>query len=245
MRKLAKYVPILSSVLSAIFMFSVGFSSWLMILTPTTASAQSQFTAYSVNQFVICEAGPTVFEYASHYFVEDENRPLDDEGRPTYEPGTENVGKITFVYNFTEEAKSLAKTATGLKLTFSLWVKDAKSNTDEEPAIFTSGKVTYKNSSGASVTVNKVQATLSTGGEAEYPVSDTNNFTFDYVFKGYSDQNPLPSEVTVTYTFTTTVGQGFRSDFGKYLLNNFGADEDGTGGKTTKFFTSAEAEVAK
>ena len=214
MRRLKKYVPILASILCSIFMFSVGFSSWLVVNSPSSVQSSGNFVAYAVNQYVECDLGPTVFDYTSIYFIESD--------REDYGLGTTNTGYITVTYNFTDAAKDKMTSAAGLALTFNLWYQDAKLDSEgNQPKMFTTN----------------TKATLSTG-TTEYKLSEAaDTFSFTETFK-YDDTTKIPDSVTVTYTFLTEVGAKFRSDFGQYLLNN----KDGV---STKFFTSAEAEVNK
>ncbi|MBO5907949.1 MAG: hypothetical protein J6Q85_07365 [Clostridia bacterium] len=215
MRKIIKYIPILASILCSIFMFSIGFSSWLIIFVPETDPVSGSFASYDVNEYVVCESGPAVFNYTSLYFIES--------GREEYGLNTPNKGYITVLYNFTDTAKAKMTEGNGLTLTFNLWYQDAKPDADgNQPKIFTAGNTV---------------ASLSASSEQYKPSATTDRFSFDYTFKADSVAT-APDTVTVTYTFTTTVGQGFRAAFGQYLLNN----KDGL---TTKFVTSAEAEVAK
>ena len=217
-------------------MFSIGFSTWIIAFAPTINSDNAGgFTVYDINEYVTCQNGPTVFDYTTIFFK-------DDDLNTSYEPNDPNRGQITVTYDFNYSDDSTKcptlkamRSDGGLKLTFNLWYQYAKPNADNsQPSIFT------KSNTAASLSVDGEAATF----DAE-TVSITNNvYTFEKVFKIAQDATP-PEKVTVTYTFTTTVGEGFRQNFGKYLLNNFGANGNGEGGITTKFFTSAEAEVVK
>ena len=51
MRRLIKYIPILMSMLCSVFMFSVGFSSWIMI-KPIGAPGGGSFSAHEVRELV-------------------------------------------------------------------------------------------------------------------------------------------------------------------------------------------------
>ncbi|MBQ8528389.1 MAG: hypothetical protein IJ459_01500 [Clostridia bacterium] len=221
MRRLFKYVPILMSVLSSVFLFSVGFSSWLTVTVHSDKASGGSFAIYEVNEYVQCPNGPQVFSYTSLYFVDDDNSPFDANGNLNLD--AENCGNISVTYFFTDKAKEAAKSTNGLTLKFSLWYTDAK----DDAKIFKASNTT---------------ASVSTGESTYHPDSTTDNFSFKHTFTS-TEENPLPDSVTVTYTLTTTV-RNFRTDFGQYLLDNYGADSVGIGGRTTKFFTSAEEEVS-
>ena len=215
MQFIKKYIPILASVLCSVFMFSVGFSSWLIVTWQSIDPSGGGFVVYDVNEYVVCESGPAVFNYTSIYFVESD--------REEYTLGSQNTGYITVVYDFTDEAKALMTEAGGLTLAFNLWYQDAKLDASGNlPKMFTS---------------TNIKATLSTSSAEYKPSEATDFFSFSHTFKVGALQD-APASVTVTYTLTTTVGQGFRADFGQYLLNN-------KNGLTTKFVTSAEAGVTK
>ena len=210
MRRTIKYIPILMSILVSVFMFSVGFSSWLVINPTVSGDQGGSFSAYEVNEYIVWHK-TDMFKYTSLYFVDESNTSYkikDEDGNPV-----KNVGKITVTYSLTETAKALAANG-GLKVTFRLGYTDANGT----PKLFTT---------------TNTQAFVKGKDEPYKPEADTVEFAFTHTFSGSS----LPDTFTVTYVFTTTVGSGFRNEFGKYLLNN-------KNGVTTKFVTSAEAEVS-
>ena len=215
MRRLFKYVPILMSVLTSMFLFSVGFSSWLVTKPLEVGDVDGSFQAHEVNDFVSWK-GTTMFEYTSLYFKDDELNKV-GETAPSYKLGDSNRGQITVTYSLTDAGKAAALDG-GLTVTFRLGYTDAN------------GTLRFK-SSNTKVTVNGSVYSLS-GESAQASASHTFNTT-----------NGIPEgDFTVIYEFNTTVGAGFRSEFGQYLLNNKKGD-DGVY-RTTKFVTSAEAEVS-
>ena len=211
MRRLFKYVPILMSVLSSVFLFSVGFSSWLVTNPSQSDGVDGSFSAYEANEYVVWK-GTSMFDYTSLYFKDDI---LNTEG---YDLGNDNVGRIVVTYSLTDAGKSKA-TSEGLTVNFCLGYTDAN------------GTLLFK-PSNTKVMVNGSEHSIS-GESIQASASHTFNST-----------NGIPEgNFTVIYEFNTTVGAGFRSEFGQFLLYNKKGD-DGVY-RTTKFVTSAEAEVSK
>ena len=220
MRRLFKYVPILMSVLSSVFLFSVGFSSWLTVTVPSDKVSGGSFTAYEVNDYLVWN-GTEMFEYTSLYFKDDELNKV-GETAPSYKLGDSNRGQITVTYSLTDAGKAKAASE-GLTVSFCLGYTDAN------------GTLLFK-ATNTKVNVNGTEHSLS--GDYSKTTAEVSH-TFN------SDNGIPEGSFTVIYEFNTTVGAGFRTEFGQYLFNNYGADENGNNGKTTKFVTSAEAEVSK
>ena len=219
MRRLFKYVPILMSVLSSVFLFSVGFSSWFVTNPSLSNGVDGSFTAYEVNDYLVWN-GTEMFEYTSLYFKDDELNKVGGTA-PSYKLKDLNRGRITVTYSLTEAGEAKAASE-GLTVNFCLGYTDAN------------GTLLFKDTN-TKVYVNGTEHLLSDGySKTTAEVSHTFNST-----------NGIPEgSFTVIYEFNTTVGAGFRTEFGQYLFNNYGADENGNNGKTTKFVTSAEAEVS-
>ena len=209
--KIFKRIPTLIAVLMPVFLFSIGFSSWTIFGPLNPVTAEGSFEAYEVGEYVSW-ASTDMFEYTSLFFVDG----VTDESNVSTQLGKENVGRIIVTYNFTDLAKAQAQTDTGLTVKFTLSTKNLKQVDGVNPKIFTA---------------TNTKATVGTNNYS--PSVSTDVFEFSHTFTG-----DIGNSFTLTYTFTTTVGQGFRNDFGRYFLNNYGTEQ-----LTTEFVTSAEAEV--
>lgn len=236
MEKLKKYIPFLSSILGAIFMFNIGFSSWLILIRPDVASNGS-FSAYEVSEH-ISSSGTTVFQYNSLSFVK-EGVESDD-------------GEI--VCNYTIFPQSASEDYSDWQLAFNLSCKNTVSDSDDlfTQITTTDGAINRKITAIFALTQGSKTATIRkvyTGSDGRsldtvLTKSELDKAGFD-VLASTDPTKPTPSiTATLTYKFEIPkndpsqtgdpVPSNFRQNFGKYL-KNFENNK-------TEFITTAQVE---
>ena len=206
MRRTIKYFPIITSILCSLFMFSVGFSSWYILIPPESETTGGSFISYPYDERVVLD-NVDMFEYESTHFVvyeTDENGKYktDESGNyiksaPVF--GSDNFGYIKVQYSFTQSAKDTAKKQGSYTVELSLFYENAKeTSSGAAPMLFTS---------------TNIEASIYGSDVLHTPSEQTDRFSFKHSFG-----STLPDGFTVIYKFKTKAGSSFRKDFGQYLL---------------------------
>lgn len=210
MRKTIKYLPIIASILCSLFMFSVGFSSWYILIPPESETGGSTFITYPYDEHIVLN-NVDMFEYESTHFVvyetdEKGDYKTDSDGNlikraPVF--GSDNFGYIKVQYSFTQSAKDAAEKRGSYTVELSLFYENAKETSPGvAPELFTSTNIE------ASIDGFNTVYTLELGDGEQ-----TDIFSFKHRFG-----STLPDNFTVIYKFKTKAGSSFRKDFGQYLL---------------------------
>lgn len=241
MRYFKKYIPILSSILCSIFMFTVGFSSWLAVSIPSV-STSGEFTAYGVEtKECITVAPPSMFSYSSLSFLDTDGNEADS--------GTISVVYTLWLDNCADLISSEAKISDigSIEVYFNLSYENA---VGEYESLFSTLSFDTNNADSLSRSVSvkvdgeTVQSVANEGTSLSFShtftdfsgaITDSNSgaayllVTVDYIFN-------VPKNSQKTYTDAQGATQyypsNFRNAFGKYLS----VKEEGK----TQFNTSAQ-----
>ena len=240
MRRLKKYVPILASILSSIFMFSVGFSSWLISSHPATV-AEGQFGAYDAvkSDYIWC-ASSEMSPYSSLSF-------LTSDGEET------RYGTLNVVYTlWLDNCKNLISSSSAvsdiksISVKFDICYENAVGNYD---SLFSTLEFASDNQDSLSRTVS---VTVD-GVQVESITNDGSSISFTHTITDLTSQKVVEGQtyfdVNVVYLFDIPkdsqkiidgkpVPSNFRNAFGKYISV--------IEGNKTNFITSAAVmEVSK
>lgn len=242
MRRTIKYIPILMSILVSVFMFSVGFSSWLVINPTVSGDQGGSFSAYEVRELVKHNT-QEMFQYSSLHFTNSEHDELDkgtisayyvlyiDDCNKEYN-GTDSSGKqISWKLTLTLSYANLVSTpAVGLfsEVNADGYSRQVTSKITaiphfalEDDQVLASGNFTNDAESiEHDLTNNETSLTLSVDS-SKLPKSGTYFLKVDYIFN-------IPKKTT------GGVPSNFRHMFGQYI-KNFKNDK-------TEFITIAEVE---
>ena len=257
MEKLKKYIPFLSSILGAIFMFNIGFSSWLILIRPDVASNGS-FSAYEVSEH-ISSSGTIVFQYNSLSFVKSGAESDDGEIVCNYiifpQAASEDYSDWQLAFNLScKNTVSDSDDYSNWQVAFNLSCKNTVSASDDlfTQITTTDGKINRRITAIFALTQGSKTATIEkvyTGSDGRsldtvLTKSELDKAGFD-VSASTDPTKPTPSiTATLTYMFEipkndpsqtdVDVPSNFRQNFGKYL-KNFENNK-------TEFITTAQVE---
>ena len=224
MRRTIKYIPILMSILVSVFMFSVGFSSWLVI-NPTVSGDQSgSFSAYEVYQHIVYTR-QDMFQYSSLHFSNSKREALDQGTISTYytlyiDECNKEFGsdwQVTFTLSYANIVGTLKE---GL---FS-GVNDGTYSRSISASVIGSTYGDFSGTAASTLTadvVNNGTSVVVTVASSALSKSGTYYLRVDHIFN-------IPKNTT------EDVPSNFRHMFGQYL-KNFDNDK-------TEFITTAEVE---
>ena len=212
-----KFIALLLSITSCLFMFGVGFSTWYNLSTSDVVTSTGSIEAYDV--LTIQNSGMTLFK-SSLFSFKTNDQTLSDS----------NVGVITVNYKVPVETLAATDGSFAVDLTLGYSELVIPDHRLFEVAF---GNSFAGNTFSVDVQIGNSTTSMIANGKSDRLAADgtitvTKTFTADEVGDLNSD-----FEFTVIYTLNIEGGENFKESFGKYLRGTEGA-------VTTKFAASAQ-----
>ena len=212
-----KFIALLLSIASCLFMFGVGFSTWYNLSTSDVVTSTGSIEAYDV--LTIQNSGMTLFK-SSLFSFKTNDQTLSDS----------NVGVITVNYKVPVETLAATDGSFAVDLTLGYSELVIPDHRLFEVAF---GNSFAGNTFSVDVQIGNSTTSMIANGKSDRLAADgtitvTKTFTADEVGDLNSD-----FEFTVIYTLNIEGGENFKESFGKYLRGTEGA-------VTTKFAASAQ-----
>ena len=212
-----KFIALLLSITSCLFMFGVGFSTWYNLSTSDVVTSTGSIEAYDV--LTIQNSGMTLFK-SSLFSFKTNDQTLSDS----------NAGVITV--NYKVPVETLAATDGSFAVDFTLGYSELVIP-DHRLFEVAFGNSFAGNTFSVDVQIGNSTTSMIANGKSDRLAADgtitvTKTFTADEVGDLNSD-----FEFTVIYTLNIEGGENFKESFGKYLRGTEGA-------VTTKFAASAQ-----
>ena len=213
-----KFIALLLSITSCLFMFGVGFSTWYNLSTSDVVTSTGSIEAYDV--LTIQNSGMTLFK-SSLFSFKTNDQTLSDS----------NVGVITVNYKVPVETLAATDGSFAVDLTLGYSELVIPDHRLFEVAF---GNSFAGNTFSVDMQIGNSTTSMIANGKSDRLAADgtitvTKTFTADEVGDLNSD-----FEFTVIYTLNIEGGENFKESFGKYLRGTEGA-------VTTKFAASAQA----
>lgn len=197
-----KFMALLLSITSCLFMFSVGFATWYNVSAPTPVTTSGSFEAYDVLTIHMKENdGMNLFEYSALSF-------RDADGKAT------DKGQIKVHYVVPKSTVDATDGDFTVDVTLTYDTLSRYAHDADFAGLFAG----LEKGTGT----NQVNVTSSKGTVSEYVVSDT-QITAKITFENVTlTESQTEYAFALTYDFnipadTDTVKGNFRQTFGKYL----------------------------
>lgn len=212
-----KFIALLLSITSCLFMFGVGFSTWYNLSTSDVVTSTGSIEVYDV--LTIQNSGMTLFK-SSLFSFKTNDQTLSDS----------SVGVITVNYKVPVETLAATDGSFAVDLTLGYSELVIPDHRLFEVAF---GNSFAGNTFSVDMQIGNSTTSMIANGKSDRLAADgtitvTKTFTADEVGDLNSD-----FEFTVIYTLNIEGGENFKESFGKYLRGTEGA-------VTTKFAASAQ-----